>query len=79
LRAGRFDFLLELPLPDRSARREIFRIHCRNKPLAGRVSPDSFAGDVTEGLTGADIELVCRKAATLAIREFLLAGDGPAK
>jgi len=32
LRAGRFDFLLELPLPDEKARLEIFKVHTRGNP-----------------------------------------------
>src|SRR6266508_1979187 len=37
LRAGRFDFVLELSLPDAAARLEIFKVHTRGKPLAADV------------------------------------------
>jgi len=33
LRSGRFDLMLELPLPDESTREQIFTIHTKNKPL----------------------------------------------
>lgn len=70
LRAGRFDFQLELPIPDAKARWEIFNIHTRGKPLAGDVDLKILA-DSTDGLVGADIEAICRRASMLAIREFL--------
>ncbi len=73
LRAGRFDIQIELPMPDAKARREIFAIHTRGKPLASDVDLDRLAA-VTEGLAGSDIEAVCRKASMQAIREFV-AGD----
>ncbi|MBI2304642.1 MAG: CDC48 family AAA ATPase [Chloroflexi bacterium] len=70
LRAGRFDVCLQLPLPDKKARREILKIHTRGKPLAEDVDLESLA-NATEGLVGADIEALCRQAAMLAIREFI--------
>jgi len=70
LRPGRFDALVELPVPDREARLAIFRVHTRDKPLAPDVDLAELA-DRTEGLVGADIESICRQAAMLAIREFL--------
>ncbi len=73
LRSGRFDFLLELPIPDEKTRLEIFKIHTKGKPLAPDVDLDALAG-ASEGLVGADIESVCRKASMMAIREFIESG-----
>ena len=70
LRPGRFDLRLELPIPDAKARLEIFNIHTRGKPLAADVDLKALA-DTTDGLVGADIEAICRRASMLAIREFL--------
>ena len=70
LRAGRFDLQLELPIPDEKARLQIFQIHTRGKPLAEDVDLAALA-EATEGLVGSDIEAISRKAAMLAIREFL--------
>jgi transitional endoplasmic reticulum ATPase len=67
LRPGRFDELVEIPMPDEEDRREIFEIHLRNKPVAPRVSPASLASK-TEGFSGADIAGVCHKAALRALR-----------
>jgi len=70
LRSGRFDLLLELPTPDEKTREEIFKIHTKNKPLAENVDLKNLAKE-TEGKVGSDIELICRKAAMFAIREYL--------
>lgn len=70
LRSGRFDLLLEVAKPDERAREAIFKIHSRNKPLAGEVDLKDLAAR-TEGKAGAEIAGVCRKAAMLAIREYI--------
>ena len=75
LRAGRFDFLLELPMPDADARLAIFQVHTTGKPLAGDIDLQVLAGADTIGRSGADIELICKKASIAAIREFLASGD----
>jgi transitional endoplasmic reticulum ATPase len=72
LRSGRFDLVLDLPLPDREARRMIFAIHTRRRTLAPNASPDALAKR-SEGLSGADIEAICRRAANLAVSEWMRA------
>jgi transitional endoplasmic reticulum ATPase len=69
LRSGRFDLLLELPLPDENARLEIFKINTKNKPLSSEVDLKRFAKE-TENMVGSDIEFICKKASLFAIREF---------
>jgi len=70
LRPGRFDIKVELPVPDREACLAIFRVHTRKMPLADDVDVEALAA-ASEGFVGADIEGLCRTAATLAMREFL--------
>jgi len=70
LRPGRFEVLMELPVPDREARLAILQVHTRGKPLASDVNLADLA-ERTEGLVGAGIEGLCRQAAMLAIREYL--------
>jgi transitional endoplasmic reticulum ATPase len=70
LRAGRFDVLVELPLPDSAARRAILAVHTRRMPLAGDVDLTALA-EATEDFSGADIEGLCRRAALLAMREIV--------
>ena len=74
LRPGRFDFIMDFPLPNAAARREIFKIHTEGKPKAPDVDPEALA-EATEGFSGADIEVICREAAMLAIRECIQAGN----
>ena len=69
LRAGRFDYVLELPLPDRDERRKILEIHTEGLPLENDANLDELA-EATGGWTGADLDLVCKKAAILALEEF---------
>ncbi len=66
LRPGRLERHIEVPEPDRDARRAIFEIHTMNKPLGDDVDLDSLA-DRTEGHSGAEIAAICREAALLAI------------
>ncbi|MBI5524889.1 MAG: CDC48 family AAA ATPase [Deltaproteobacteria bacterium] len=75
LRPGRFDLLLELPRPDVLGRAEIFRIHLEGKPLASDVDATDLAKR-TDGLTGADIETACRRAALLSVRDFIEKHEG---
>jgi len=75
LRSGRFDLLMELPLPDEKTRREIFAIHVRNKPLDKDVDLAALA-KATPNLAGADIEFICRKAAMFAIKECIEGNSG---
>lgn len=70
LRAGRFDYLIEIPIPDEDARLMIFQVHTRDKPLEKGVDLKIFAQE-TGGMTGADIELICKKAALTAIRKAI--------
>jgi transitional endoplasmic reticulum ATPase len=69
LRSGRFDYKIPFAKPDAAERAAILRLCCKRVPLASDVDFEEFAGR-TEGLTGADIESVCKKATLLAIAEF---------
>jgi transitional endoplasmic reticulum ATPase len=59
---------MELPLPNRSERRAILGIHTEGLPLESDVDLAALA-DATGGWTGAGLELLCKKAATLALEE----------
>ncbi|MDP2648079.1 MAG: CDC48 family AAA ATPase [Candidatus Yanofskybacteria bacterium] len=74
LRAGRFDFLLEIPKPSEECRYAIFNIHTKGKPLDRGINLKKLA-KLTEGLTGADIELICKKASMSAVRENFVRQD----
>ena len=76
--AGRFELVLELPLPDEAAREEIFRIHLKKIPLADDVDLHDLAAR-TQGYDGAGIAGLCRIASTEALREQIRkkSGDAP--
>lgn len=77
LRPGRFDTVIDIPLPDGRSRREIFGIHLRGKPLASGIDVGKLAAR-TEGLSGADIAGICHQAALAAVRRVVeAAGDNP--
>jgi transitional endoplasmic reticulum ATPase len=69
LRSGRFDYKIPFAKPDAADRAAIMRLCCGRVPLAPDVDFEDFAAR-TEGLTGADIESICKKATLLAIAEF---------
>ena len=69
-RPGRFDREIEIPPPDRRARKEILAVHTRNVPLAEDVDLDKLA-DMTHGYTGADLAALVKEAAMSALRRFL--------
>ena len=75
LRPGRFDSLVELPIPAEATRLEIFKIHTKGKPLDKDVDLKLLAG-ATEEYTGADVDATCRRASMLAIRDFLKKSKG---
>ena len=70
LRPGRFDMVVELANPDETERRAIFAVHARGRPLAPDITLEELAG-LTPGRSGADIEAICRRAALLALREWI--------
>jgi len=69
-RPGRFDSVVQIPLPDENARAEIFRIHTARKTLATEVDLAAYASR-TEGFSGADLESVCRLAALAGVRRVV--------
>jgi len=66
MRSGRFDRLIEFPLPDREARLRILEIHTRPMSLKS-VDLESIA-DMTTGASGADLKNICTEAGMFAIR-----------
>ena len=71
LRPGRFDRILEVPFPDKEARKEILRIHTRRKPLDKTVVNLDKLVELTDGFTGADIAAIVNAAAMSAIKEYV--------
>ena len=70
LRPGRFDRLVKIGAPDLEARKQILKVHAKNKPLAADVDLDDLARR-TDGYTGADLAAMVNEATMLAIRRLV--------
>ncbi|AIY89473.1 Proteasome-activating AAA-ATPase (PAN), archaeal [Geoglobus acetivorans] len=68
LRPGRFDRIIEIPLPNPEGREQIFRIHSRKMRLADDVDFSRLA-EMTEGASGADIKAIVTEAGMFAIKQ----------
>jgi len=73
-RPGRFDKVVEIPLPDGRSREQIWKIRLRSKPKEKNVDVDSLV-QISGGLSGAEIEEACRRAAMSAVRD-VISGQG---
>jgi len=69
-RGGRFDREIEIGIPDKKGRLEIFQVHTRGVPLADDVRLEDYA-ETTHGFVGADIALLVKEAAMHALRKVL--------
>jgi proteasome regulatory subunit len=67
LRPGRFDRVIEIPIPDDGARKEILAVHLSSmntrKISVGRIV------ERTKGYSGADLKATCVEAGMIAIRD----------
>lgn len=68
LRPGRFDRQITIPAPDIKGRKEILKIHGKDKKLAEDVSFESIAED-TAGFTGAELANILNEAAIIATKQ----------
>ncbi|NJE05273.1 AAA family ATPase [Thermococcus sp. M36] len=67
LRPGRFDRLIEVPLPDFRGRLEILKVHTRKMNL--RDVDLRVIAELTEGASGADLKAIATEAGMFAIRD----------
>jgi cell division protease FtsH len=68
LRPGRFDRLINVPFPDKESRKQILKVHSKNKVLDDTINMDLVA-ELTNGFSGAQIKNLLNEAAILAARE----------
>jgi SpoVK/Ycf46/Vps4 family AAA+-type ATPase len=71
LRSGRFGRHIEVPLPNKTSRIKIFKIHLANRPIDNNIDIEKLA-ERLEGNTGADIKAICEEATLLAIRRSVI-------
>lgn len=67
IRPGRFDRIIEIPMPGIEARKEIFKIHTGKMKLRKDVNIDNLAA-LTESASGADIKAISTEAGMLAVK-----------
>jgi transitional endoplasmic reticulum ATPase len=72
-RPGRFDYHIEVPLPDRVGRTAILRVHLKKMRLGRHVRIHRLVKE-TEGFSGAALAGLCREAGTQAILRALACG-----
>ena len=68
LRPGRFDRIIEIPLPDETGRLSILKVHCRALTIDENVDLSEVAKQ-TDGKNGADLRAICMEAGMFAIRK----------
>ena len=68
LRPGRFDRIIEIPLPDETGRLSILKVHCRALTIDENVDLGEVAKQ-TDGKNGADLRAICMEAGMFAIRK----------
>jgi len=78
LRPGRFEKLIYVPLPDKDARTDIWKIHTKELKTDGKIDLKRLV-ELTENYSGADIEAVVRKAGIFAIRRNIKQTKGKIK
>ncbi|MDZ7705679.1 MAG: AAA family ATPase [Trueperaceae bacterium] len=76
VRSGRFETVLHFGLPTLADREAIIGVHLRDRPTTGDLDLASLAAD-SDGLSGADLERLCRRAALLAVRRAIASEQSP--
>ena len=70
LRPGRFDRIIEVGNPDSKARKHIFEIHTKKKPLENSVDIKKLV-EITNGFSGAEIAAITNRAALVALKRYV--------
>ncbi|QLH03734.1 AAA family ATPase [Nitrosopumilus cobalaminigenes] len=76
LRPGRFDKIIQIPLPDKESRKSILKINAEKIPTISDESDPTHVdfeklSELTDGLSGADTASIANTAVSLVIHEFL--------
>ncbi len=67
LRPGRFDRIVEVPLPDAAGRKSILSIHTQKMRLDSTVDLSALS-EKTNGFSGAELRAICIEAGLLSLR-----------
>ncbi|MBN1538723.1 MAG: proteasome-activating nucleotidase, partial [Candidatus Thermoplasmatota archaeon] len=67
MRPGRFDRIIEVPIPNKDGRKKILSIHTRGMKMARNIDLETLS-ERTEDFSGADLRNLCTEAGMFAIR-----------
>jgi transitional endoplasmic reticulum ATPase len=70
LRAGRFDKIINTPLPDKNAREETLQIHMKGKPISKEVEVGRLV-EMTTGFNGADLAALVNTAVSIVLQAYI--------
>lgn len=68
LRKGRMDNVIYIPIPDKEARKGMFELHMKDRPVSGVIDYSHLA-DITERFVASDIAYIVNDAATRAFED----------
>ncbi len=76
LRPGRFDKLIQIPMPEKDSRKSILEINVKEIPIVTDANDPDFVdlnkiAEMTDGMTGADVAAISNTAVSQVIHEFL--------
>jgi len=76
LRPGRFDKIIQIPLPDKESRKMILEINVKDIPtVKDPKDPECLniekLAEATDGMSGADVAAIANTAVSLVIHEYL--------
>lgn len=67
LRPGRFDRIINVPLPDKQSRKSILNVHLKNKKIENNISLD-FLAELSAGFSGAQLKNLVNEAAINSVK-----------
>ena len=70
LRAGRFDKIISIPLPDEDARKQVLQIHLKGKPISKEVEVGQLV-EMTAGFNGADLAALVNTAVSIVLQAYV--------
>ena len=68
VRSGRFDRKVKVSLPDETGRKQILKVHLKDKLVSDNIDYDAISR-LTSGFSGADLANIANEAAILAVRD----------
>ncbi len=76
LRPGRFDKIIQIPMPDKDSRRQILEITAKVIPAVSDKNELDYVNldkisEITDGMSGADVAAIANTAVSIVIHEYL--------